>query len=190
MGCIYRPKYKAADGTLKASGVWWVKYRGNGREIRESSGTDNRDEAKRLLKRKEGASEEGKPVFPHADKIKLAELAEDLKNDYIANQMRSLDRMEDAINHLLPFFGHLRATQITSADVTKYITTRQEENAANCTINRELAALKRMFSLAVKAEKLYRIPHIPRLEERNVGQGFFEREQFEAVRSFLPDYVK
>jgi hypothetical protein len=41
---------------LKASGVWWLKYRGNGREIRESSGTDNREEAKRTLKRKEGGT--------------------------------------------------------------------------------------------------------------------------------------
>jgi integrase len=190
MGCIYRPRYKAADGTLKASGVWWLKYRANGREIRESSCTDNREEAKRLLKRKEGAAAEGRPIVPHADRVKVSELADDLKNDYKANTRRSLDRVEDALDHLLPFFGYLRATQVTSGDVNKYIAARKAVEAANGTINRELAALKRMFSLAVKAEKLYRIPHIPKLEERNVRHGFFEREQFETVRRHLPEYVR
>lgn len=47
-----------------------------------------------------------------------------------------------------------------------------------------------MFSLAVKAEKLYRVPHIPKLEERNVRHGFFERAQFETVRRHLPTYVR
>jgi hypothetical protein len=39
-----------------------------------------------------------------------------------------------------------------------------------------------MFSLAVKANKLLCRPHIPMLAEHNVRTGFFEREQFEAVR--------
>ena len=55
--------------------------------------------------------------------------------------------------------------------------------ASNAEINRELAALKRMYTLAMQAGKLLHRPHIPMLDERNVRQGFFEREQFEAVRS-------
>jgi integrase len=43
-----------------------------------------------------------------------------------------------------------------------------------------------MFSLAVKDGKLYNRPHIPMLKESNVRAGFFEREQFESVRSHLP----
>src|SRR5262245_8462993 len=51
---------------------------------------------------------------------------------------------------------------------------------------RELATLKRMYTLALAAEKIHRAPKITKLVERNARQGFFEREQFEAVRRHLP----
>jgi integrase len=65
---------------------------------------------------------------------------------------------------------------------------RQAAGAAAATVNRELAALKRMFSLAVKGERLQRMPYIEMLKENNARRGFFERDQFEAVRAHLPDY--
>ncbi|MFQ5830901.1 MAG: tyrosine-type recombinase/integrase [Candidatus Methylomirabilia bacterium] len=98
--------------------------------------------------------------------------------------------MEFGLAHLLPFFGHRRAVHVTSADVAAYIGQRQAEDAANGTINRELAALKRMYSLAVAAEKIHRAPRIKMLKENNTRQGFFEREQFEAVRRHLREHLK
>jgi integrase len=44
-----------------------------------------------------------------------------------------------------------------------------------------------MFSLAVKDGKLHAKPHIPMLREDNVRRGFFEADQFEAVRARLPE---
>jgi integrase len=52
-------------------------------------------------------------------------------------------------------------------------------------IKRELAALKRMFSLAIQARKLVTRPYTPMLRENNGRAGFFDREQFEAVRQHL-----
>ena len=52
-------------------------------------------------------------------------------------------------------------------------------------MNRDLAALKRMYVLGVNGEKIPRRPHIAMLEENNVRKGFFEREQFQAVRKLL-----
>ena len=60
----------------------------------------------------------------------------------------------------------------------------------NGEINRELAALKRMFNLAFQAEQITRKPHIPMLEENNARQGFFERAAYEAVLVRLPDYLR
>ena len=57
---------------------------------------------------------------------------------------------------------------------------------SNATINRELAALKRMFSLALRRGRLLHAPYIPLLREDNIRQGFFERDQFESVRAQLP----
>jgi len=63
---------------------------------------------------------------------------------------------------------------------------RQGEGASNGEINRELTHVKRAFSLAMKAGKMLHRPHVPMLQENNVRKDFFEREQFDAVRSHLP----
>jgi len=67
-----------------------------------------------------------------------------------------------------------------------------EEGAKNATINRELAALKRMFMLGKKCTppKVYQVPQIPMLAEDNIKEGFFEKDEFESFRKALPDYLK
>jgi integrase len=75
---------------------------------------------------------------------------------------------------------------LSSADINRYIAHRKAEGAANGTINRELSVLRRMFSLALDAEKLHRAPRIKRLVENNTRTGFFEQDQFEAVCRHLP----
>ncbi len=190
MGSLFRPKYRDRDGTLKEASVWWLKYRANGRVIRESSGTSAEAEAKRLLKRREGAAAEGRHVILGEDKITIAELADDLRRDYQANRRRSGDRLEYSLAHLLGFFGPRRAVNVKTAEITAYVAQRQHEGAANGTVNRELAALKRMFSLGVRAEKLHHMPYIASLKENNVRTGFFERREFEAVRKRLRSYLQ
>jgi integrase len=145
---------------------------------------------RRSLKQREGAAVEGRIVVPRADRVTIAELAENLKADYKANSRKSADRLEFSLAHLLPVFGPSKAITLTNADVTAYRVKRQEAGAAAATVNRELAALKRMFSLAVKGERLQRMPYIEMLKENNTRCGFFEREQFEAVRAHLPGYAQ
>jgi integrase len=199
MGSLFKPKYPpagmsfkeaAAAGVLKESSVWWLKYRASGRLVRESSETEKETEAKKLLRLREAAAIEGRGVLPRADKILVRELAEDLKQDYRANQRRSANRLTYSLAHLVPFFGDRRAVQVTSADVTRYVAQRQAEKAAAGTINRELAALKRMFSLAVRGDRIPRAPHVALLQENNVRKGFFEREQFEAISKHLRPYLR
>jgi integrase len=103
---------------------------------------------------------------------------------------------------------------ITAADVRAYIAKRQAETivvqkarrvkkragwlelpevrrpVSAGEINRELTALKRMFSLAKQAGKLLNPPYIPMLKEDNVRTGFFEREQFDTVMRYLPEPIR
>jgi integrase len=152
---------------------------------REASGTDKEQEARRLLKQREGAAVEGRVIDPRADKVTVRELADDLKAEYAANGRRSLDRLGFSLAHLLPDLGGYRAVRLSTAHVTAYTVARQQAGAANATINRELAALKRMFRLAIQGEKIHRAPHIGMLKEDNVRKGFFESDQVEAVRRHL-----
>jgi integrase len=170
----------------KRGAVWWIKYYRNGIPMRESARTDKETEAKRLLRLREGAIERGEPVTPRVGRVRFDELVDDLVNDYRVNDRRSLRNLQRIVKlHLTPFFDGRRVASITTADVRRFILQRREVHAASAEINRELAALKRAFSLGIQGGKLLYKPYIPMLQEDNVRTGFFERAQFEAVRDRL-----
>ncbi len=175
--------------TYKRGNTWWISYYRDGIHMRESSGSVSQAEAKRLLSLKESDIAKGIPVTPRMGQIRFSEMAADEINDYRINGRRSVKDVETRFEkHILPFFGEARASAITTADIRRYVVRRQEEGAANGTINRELTAIKRAFSLAAQAGKIMTKPHVPMLKENNVRKGFFDLEQFEAVRKRLsPD---
>src|SRR5262250_964673 len=98
--------------------------------------------------------------------------------------------MEGAIKHLRKFFARALALEITTDRILRYVLNRQEEQAANATINRELAALRRMFILGERSEKVVKRPHISLLREDNARKGFLEPDQFRAVIAELPEDLR
>jgi integrase len=204
---------------IRRGRIWWVRYYRDGRRYQESSGSQKEGDARRLLRLREGDVERGLPVSPKIGRLRFEEAAQDLINDYKVNGRKSLADIETRITmHLAPYFGGRRMSAITTSDVRAYIAERKEATvsvrrahavknrdgstrqvperrvaitgASNGEINRELTALKRMFRLAMQAGKLLVVPHVPMLKENNVRTGFFEREQFEAVRRYLPEYAQ
>lgn len=186
-------------GTVYLRGkTWWIKYYKDGKPIRESSGSKKRTVALRKLKEREGRIVKGEPLSLRAERVLFDELADDLINDYRVNGRKSLERVEISVAKLSKFFGGWRVTTITTEEIKRYIAIRKEERTrrgkppSNATVNRELAALKRMFNLAAKATppKIYRVPHMPMLAEKNIRKGFFEREEYLVLREVAPDYLK
>jgi integrase len=89
--------------------------------------------------------------------------------------------------HLTPWFGGRRLVDITTADARAFTAARLKAGASPAEVNRELAILIRMFRLAKRAGRFVGdVPHIETLAEHNVRKGFFERDQFEAVKAHLP----
>jgi integrase len=191
MGRIFRQK-----GRHK----WMLKYYRNGHPIVESSGTEDKTAAKKLLRNRETDIDRGLPVTAKVGRLRFEEGAADLVNEYKVNCRRSLDVLETRLTkHLQPFFAGRRMSTITSADVRTYVTHRlatpivtgkgdaeTSRLVSNAEINRELTTLKRAFTLAVQGGKLLHQPHIPMLKENNVRTGFFEWDQFQAVCRNLP----
>jgi hypothetical protein len=70
----------------------------------------------------------------------------------------------------------LRSRSITKTDIRAFTVNRLAAGAAPAEINRELAVLKRMFTLAVKGTRLMVRPHVPMLQENNVRTGFFAHD--------------
>jgi len=94
--------------------------------------------------------------------------------DYRVNGRRSVRDAERNVRHLRGAFGLDRALDITADRIASFTSARLTDSAKPATVNRELAALRRMFSLAVKAGKLPSRPHIAMLAEDNAREGFME----------------
>lgn len=171
-----------------ASPNWYICYSVGGKTFRESANTKLETEAKDRLKERIGEISNGSFSGVKVKRIKVQELAADMVRDYRINGKKSLPDLEERWKlHLSPFFGHLRAVNVSTDLIARYIDRRQQEGAANATINRELAALKRMFNLATEATppKVTRVPHVPHLAENNVRTGFLEQHQYEKLADFF-----
>lgn len=193
MGSIYKRKWKDRKTDQIVEGdTWWIKYYRNGKPYRESAKTDQITKAQRLLRRREGEIIEGKLPGIHFEKVTFNDLAKDYLTDYRINQKDTIQKAERCVEYLKASFDGVKAMDVSTDKIKAYTENRMNEGLSNATINRELAALKRMFSLAVKCTppKVAMVPYIPMLKESNVRKGFFEAHEYHALKDALPDELK
>jgi len=189
-GGLFRERYRSKKtGQLKVCRTWMMKLWVGGKPLKRSSRTTSRALANKQLEQWKAQLRQGTYV-PDADQTRFDDLATLLIDEYRANARKSLDRVEDAVSHLEGFFTGWRAQAISTDRILAYVRHRQQQEAANATINRELAALKRMFRLGERAGKVLRRPFIDMLQEHNARTGFFERADFDAVLARLPADLK
>lgn len=76
-----------------------------------------------------------------------------IRNDYAVNKRKSSRRLNNFVVHLSASFSRMRVVSITTDRVKGYIAKRQQQRAANGTINHELGCLKRMFRLPTRKHR-------------------------------------
>jgi integrase len=175
---------------FKRGTTYWIAYYHRGKEFRESSKSDNEAQARKFLKKRIGEVATGQLIGPSEERFSFGDLTELLVTDYEINGKRSIESVRLSIKHLRRFFSFARAIDITADRVAKYVRERQRYGAANGSINRELAALKRAFTLVTRAGRLRSAPYIPLLEENNSRRGFIDHASFLALREGLPAHLR
>lgn len=184
-GSVYRPGYRAQDGTKRVARLYWIAYRIGGELRREPAKTASRQDAERLLRVRLAGLDRGE--MPATDRATWGDLAEMIRADYRAQGRRSPARLDVSLKHLDAAFAGERAAGITTERLTAYTARRlDEDGAARASVNRELAALKRAFRLAHRAGRVLSMPYVPMLREANARTGFFERRDFDRLLRALP----
>ena len=158
--------------------------------MRESSKSDRKADAARLLRGRLAALAAGRPTGPAVERTTYDDMAKMLEDSFVVNDRRSLKRLKGALAHLGLEFKGVPARGIDEGRIGAYVRKRLDAGAANGTINREMTALKRMLTLAVRAQRVARRPHVEMLAEATPRSGFVERPQYEAILAKLPPAVR
>jgi integrase len=175
------------------SPYWWAKYFVDGQPRYESTKKTEKTEAARFLQSRLGAVANQTLPSRRTEKIAISDLLALVLDNYRRNGLRSISDAERRIRlHLKPHIGAGKAASFGTSEVARYIGLRQEEGAANESINHELNLVRRGFNLAYRADPplVSRVPHIERLSVDNVRRGFFEHGQYLALRSHLPLHLQ
>lgn len=164
---------------------------GESEKRREPTGTRDRNVAENLLRQRQEQIGKAIPVGPAPDSVTFGELALLITQDYAAKGNRSGRRLMQLLGHLTGSFGQFRAVAITGERVLEHINKRRAQGAAQASVNRELAVLRRMFRLAVKHKKLLHdhVPTIELLSEDNVRHGLITPFQFAELMAEVDDPI-
>jgi integrase len=104
-------------------------------------------------------------------------------DDYRVNRRRSIRTLESArLPHLRAYFN-TRGVDLST--IRGYIRYRLDEHAAAASINRELAGLRRMHTLAGLPG-----PRVAMLQESPPREGFVSHNDFLSIRAQLPEHLR
>jgi len=179
-------KRRGLGMVFQRGSIWWIQYHWRGKRYRESSESILRTDAIKLLKKRFAEMGKGQLRGPDLEKTTFADLERMILDDYAVNQRRSVTRLKTSLKPLKAALGHARACDMSLDRLNRYVSDRLSVGIAPATVKLELTHLHKMFKLAERAGKAI-CPPFPQIAVQNVRTGFFERADFEAVRSHLPE---
>jgi integrase len=128
--------------------TWTMEYQVDGREIRESSGTADYDEAQKLLRARLAALDVGTYVSPDRERVTVGALLDDLLAYYATQKLRSLPSVAAQTRPLRAALAAVKARDLTTARLRRLVQSWQDTHTiTDATINRRLSLLRRAYSL-------------------------------------------
>lgn len=191
MGHLFHRTRRDKNGRKKTYSTWTYKFYHNGKQRYFNTGETNKRKARDKAIAYEAEVKKGDTPWDYA-KTTFEDLKEMIRLDYSTNKLKSSERLTYSLKALSSHFDGIKAKSVTTHQIKVYIKKRQTAGRSNGTINRELSALKRMFSLAMKETppRVAQIPHIPMLKESKPREGFFEHKDYLKIMRAAPMYLK
>ena len=130
---------------------WYYDFQYRGERYTGNIGPVSKTVAKEILAKKKAEAVEGRYELPSK---KPSPRLEDFVQDYFAyyqanRKPRSVKRHEVSWHAIHPIFGHKRLDEISPFDLERYRRERKQARKSDVTINRELAFLRNVYSMAI-----------------------------------------
>lgn len=140
-------------GLYKRGSVWWMSFTCQGKQIKKTTGTDDKKLAMRIFDKVKGEVAERKwfERLPGED-LTFKEMMERYMAEHSARNKAPKSHLRDKSlrDHLIGHFGEMTLAEITPNHISEYKTRRREEGASPRTLNYELALMSHAFNLAIK----------------------------------------
>jgi len=176
---------------------FYVKYRVNGRQIKELVGTSI-DEAKDADGKRRAQKREGRifEIIPGQKKT-----FKDLKTWYLdletTKNLKSYERIEDCLDNFTKVFEGMLVGEIKPTDLESYQLLREKQKASAATIDMELTIAKTMVNKAldndlVGGRTIKAFKSIKRKLKRgsNARDRLLTIEEYVKLLDIAPDYLK
>lgn len=134
---------------LKKNGGWFIDYWHHGKRYRKKISPVKKQAEPALNKIKVPIAENKISDVKKQQRIRYEDTAKDYIGRYSRINKRSFARDETSIKHLTPFFGNKRLYEISPQMIEGYKAKRIASQCAKATVNRELALLKPIASVAL-----------------------------------------
>lgn len=139
--------------------------------------------------------EQAKTEATFNDALDFTEFAEWYKREFLqpprfekglkVSGVKDFERLKNKIDRFIGFFGNRKMKDFSEYDLHRWKKTRQNENIALATINRDFALLRSMFRRGIKFRKINNIPNfdinIAAEQERDRILSFDEEKRLLAV---------
>jgi integrase len=174
--------------------LWLQYYAATGEQVRVSSKTDSETKAKKKLRELIGKVAAG--LAPDSRRIRYENLRDAYLSDCEINEIKSLRHDAngvaylESVRRLDKFFAGERAADIDTDMLRNFRTKMRAQGLKNGSINRSLASLRRMFTLAQRDGKLRGMPFFPMLPEAKPRKDVLPQGQYATLLQGLPDYLR
>jgi integrase len=183
-------------GIFKRGPVWWMRFSYQGKQIRESTGTDDRKLAQRIFDKTKGEIAKG-TWFEHlpGEDYTFAELMDKYLKEYSAvNKAKSSPIRDIRLNnHLQKHFGKFYLPEITPKMISEYKIKRRNEGASARTLNYELTVMSHAFNLATKEWEIIKdnpVQKVAKEKVRNQVERWLTDEEEKRLMSASPDWLR
>jgi integrase len=192
-----RRRERGTGGLIRRPGShnWYAQvHDANGKPVRYSTGTDVKQEAQGFLRNLLVDLERGVPLVKKS--FRYEELRTALIQDYIARGNRSLVVTTDGsetvwgLKAVDQFFAGYPVHKITTDAARQFSQHLLANGNSNGTVNKSLALLRRMLSIAREDGKLPTVPKIRMLKPGPARKGFLPKEKFDELLGYIPANLK